>query len=491
MKSAQGRAAPNTFKSAQGCAAPITLKSAQGRAAPIIASAGVFLVALELTIVAVALPAIVSEFAAADSGRITWVFSAYNITVAGFLLLFGWVADRAGRRLIFVLGLLVLGLGSLVSGLAGSLPVLITGRVLQGIGGSMMMPASLALIMAAVTAAQRDQAIALWGAMAGLAAALGPALGGLFVATMGWRAVFLFNVPLVLLASVLALHLLDESKAETSPHQVDIVAIPAGVLAVSLLVYVLVERMPSGIVALEAVAWALSIAGLLAVFASRSLNHAHPVFDPTIARSPSFAWASLSTLPFVIGFTAWVVMMPAFFHSAWGYPMGLAGLAMVPAPLAMMLTASPAARLANRFGYRLTISAGVGLAIAGLLWWFTRLTTTTDYLFGFLPGAVLFGAGLGSAFPMLAAAAVREVPAAHYASGSAGLATCRQVAMAVGAALAIALVKPGYGANATAAASVLEQQQSLWLVCAGLLLVSALLIQLYPPVPSLRSGVHG
>jgi len=422
---------------------------AQGRAAPIedpafgvvagLASMGVFLVALELTIVAVALPALATDLRSLDDPALAWVFSGYNIAVASLLLLFGWLADRHGRRTLFVAGLGVFAVGSAVSGLAASLPVLVTGRVMQGVGGAMMMPASLGLLLALIDSGKRNQAIAVWGASAGLAAALGPVIGGVILHLVGWRGVFLFNVPVALLIAGFALRLLPESKA-----------VP------------------------------LSVTGSQISSAAQSIT----AMVRDVTRIPSFCWASLASFPLVVSFTAWVVLAPGFLHVVWRYPLESAGLAIVPAPLMMVVAASPAAALVTRLGYRKTIALGAICAALALLWWYARLTVQPAYVASFLPGAVLFGTGLGLAFPMLAAAAVRDVPQDYYASASAGLTTVRQLAMAAGAALAIAVVSPALKlSEAPLIGGVLEQHQNLWLVCAGLLCVAAVTIARFPDEP--------
>jgi len=399
----------------------------------LLASLGVFLVALELTIVSVALPTIVERLAVQDSPRVSWIFTAYNLMVASLLLVFGWLADHVGRRRVFVVGLLLFALGSLLSGLSGELSWLIAGRALQGLGGSLMMPASLALIMAATSGGARDRAIATWGAMAGLAAALGPVLGGGLVELFGWRSVFLLNVPVAVIAIYFTRRFVAESKA---------------------------ERLSS----VQRASNRLFLREVLAI----------PV---ALVRLPSFRWAGLATLPFVAGFTAWVVMAPSFLHEVWGYSPVVTGFAMLPAPLAMALVSRPSARLLVHLGYRGLIVMGALLSVAGLLWLYGFVTPSSSFALSFLPGALLFGAGIGMAFPMLAAAAVRDVSPARYAAGAAGVTTLRQAAMALGATLAIAIVGKQQG---VAGGELLGQHLLLWLLCAGLMTSAAVFISGIP-----------
>ena len=400
----------------------------------VLASTGVFFVALELTIVSIALPGIADGLNAHGDSGFAWIYSGYNLAVASCLLGFGWLADRVGRRRLFLAGLYAFSCGSVVSGLAGSLEQLILGRVLQGFGGSMMLPASLALILSEVALERRERAIAAWSAMAGLAAALGPVLGGMLVTTMGWRAVFLVNVPIALLAVYLSYRHIAER------------AVPKLV------------QYPNG----------SGTASELRDFLGA------PVM---LASLESFRWAGAATLPFVAAFTAWVVMVPSFFSQVWGYSTIVTGLAMLPAPLAMLLAAQPAARLIDKLDYRGLILAGALLALAGLLWWWWLIPLQPSYLLAFLPGALLFGIGVGFGFPMLAAAAVSDVPASRYAIGAAGVTTLRQLSMALGAALAIFVVGKPQGLSPI---DLLANHSALWLVCAGLLACAAFLCFFMP-----------
>lgn len=433
----------------------------------LVCSVAVFLIALEITIISVALPDIKDAFAGTSRNSVSWVFTAYNITVAAALLIAGWLAERAGRRRVFVAGLWVFTLGSLASGLAPSLGVLIAARAVQGIGGALLIPASLALILHAVAPERREAAIGIWGAMAGLAAAVGPTAGAVLVDVAGWRWVFLVNVPIAVAAALASRVRLTESSDPTIAPRVDIVAIPVGAAGVGLLVFAIVASGSLGIFSPAVIgALALAAAGIT-VLVRRTRTHHTPVFDPAIATLPSFSVAALGTLFFVAGFTGWLVLAPTFMVDVWGYSTIGSGLAIAPAPVMMAIVAGPTGKWASVIGHRVVIAIGALTSMAAVAWWIVFIDESAAYVTAFLPGAVLLGIGVGMGFPMLAAAAMRDVDPDRYAMAAAGNTTMRQIAMAVGIALAVAIV------DTDDAVSDVSTFRASWTVCGVLFLATA------------------
>lgn len=451
----------------------------------IICSVAVFLIALEITIISVALPEIETAFSGSTRATVSWVFTAYNVGVASLLLVGGWLAERCGRKRVFLTGLWIFAVGSLVSGLAPSLPVLIAARVIQSIGGSLLVPASLALILRAVDTERREAAVGVWGAMAGLAAAIGPTVGAVLVDAASWRWVFLVNVPVAIGAALLGAVRLEESSDPAIPARVDLLAVPAGATGVGLLVFAIVASGPLGWTDPRVGGAVVVAAALIAILVRRSATHSTPVFDPTIARTRSFSVACAGTLLFVAGFTGWLVLAPTFLVDVWGYSTLRSGLAIAPGPLMMAVTAGPAGRWASAEGHRVVITAGAMSAVMAVAWWVTLIGVTADYVVAFLPGAVLLGIGVGLAFPMLTAAAMRDVEPDRFAMGAAGNTTMRQVAMAVGVAVAVAIV--GSGDDAVADVSAFRAS---WFVCGALFLMTATVIWAGYPAAAHDSGAN-
>ena len=443
----------------------------------LVCSVAVFLIALEITIISVALPDIEDAFAGSSRTAVSWVFTAYNITVAAALLIAGWLAERAGRRRIFVAGLWIFTIGSLASGLSTSLGLLIAARVVQGLGGALLIPASLALILHAVDSERRETAIGIWGAMAGLAAAVGPTAGAVLVDVAGWRWVFLVNVPIAVAAAIASRVRLDESSDPAMSPRVDLVATPAGAAGVGLLVFAIVASGSLGVLS-PAVLGALLLAVVgIVVLVRRTMTHPAPVFDPSIAASPSFSVAALGTLLFVAGFTGWLVLAPTFMVDVWGYSTVESGLAIAPAPVMMAIVAGPAGKWAGRVGHRPVIAIGALLSTIAVAWWVGLVDASPAYATAFLPGAILLGAGVGMGFPMLAAAAMRDVDPDRYAMAAAGNTTMRQIAMAVGIAIAVAIV------GTDDAVSELSTFHASWTVCGALFLATAAVVwRRYPSI---------
>ena len=453
----------------------MTARTASPGLTTALGSVAVFFIALELTIISVAMPEIAEEFADSSRATLSWIFTAYNIGVASLLLIGGWLAERFGRKRLFLIGMIVFTIGSIGSGLAPAVGVLIASRVVQSVGGALLVPASLGLILHAVEPAKRDVAIGVWGAMAGLAAAIGPTLGAVLVDGVGWRSVFLVNVPVAVVVAVIGVQRLEESLDPNISPRVDLLAIPAGALGVGIFVFIIVAGSTLGWSSPVTLGSMVLGLALLAVFLRRSGTHPHPVFEPSIAGERTFAIGGLGTLCFVAGFTGWLVLTPTFLTEVWDYSVLRAGLAIAPGPLVMAVVAGPAGKLATARGHRLVITIGALLALAAIVWWSTRLGEDPSYAAGMLPGLILMGTGVGFGFPMLTAVSMVDVAPHQYAMGAAGSTTVRQLAMAVGIAVSVAIV----GTPETASGAFDHYRWS-WLVAGGFFAVTALAMQLLP-----------
>lgn len=403
------------------------------RATTLLASVAVFLIALELTVIAVALPALSVSFPKANATQLASIFSTYNWVTALLLLSFGLLADLYGRKRAFMLGLLLFAAGSTGCGLANSLDTLIAWRVVQAMGGAFMAPASLALILAATNQGNRGQALAIWGAMAGVAAALGPLLGALVIGSSHWRWIFLLPVPVVIVTLLASYHWLQESVR----HRND----------------------------------PLNLAKVLSGLAS----------------SRSFCIATLASISFVAGFTAWLIATPTFFVEIWGYSLSQAGLALAPAPLAMAICAKPAAKLADTFGTTRLNLAACALACLACVWWLLSLNSEPNYVLGFVPGALALGAAIGAGFPLLTAVAMQKVKPADYAVAAAAHTTARQLAMGAGAVLAGWTISR---APINSVADLLIGFELTWGLCGSLFICTGLML-LGPPATLLSPKLNG
>jgi EmrB/QacA subfamily drug resistance transporter len=408
-------------------------------AALLVACGGAFFGFLDATIVNVSFPDISASFADSSRAELSWILDAYFIALAALLVPAGGMADRLGRKRVFLWGVGAFTLTSLLCAIAPSLETLIAARVLQGISAAVLAPVSLALVLPEFGVERRATAVGIWGASAAFAAALGPPLGGVLVEVADWRWIFLVNVPLGIAAVVAGRRVLVEARDEQSTGLPDLVgsALIAGGLGLLAL----------GIV--EGESWGWDSAGVLgsfagaviltAAFARRCATHPRPVVDPALMRIGSFRRANVGVLLFALAFFATILGNILFLTGVWGYSVLDAGLATVPGPFVTALVSGPAGRLADRFGHRVVIVPGTLVYAAGLVV-LRSAGAEPDYLGTWLPGMLLAGVGIGLAFPTLGAAAVAEVEPGRFGTASAITSAFRQIGAVLGTALLIAIV---------------------------------------------------
>ncbi|MEY2458529.1 MAG: hypothetical protein QOG30_359 [Acidimicrobiaceae bacterium] len=400
--------------------------------------AGAFVVALDLSIVNVAFPSIGRSFPEASTTTLSWVLSAYSVVFGALLLGAGRIADRSGRKRWFLRGLMVFTFGSALCAFAPAAPLLIAGRVVQAIGAALLMPASLALLLAASPPAARPQAVAMWGGISALAVATGPSLGSVLIDAGGWRWAFIVNLPVALIAGVAAQRSLEES----------VVGGPFPDLFGIALVSLAVASLALGIT--QGDAWGWSSARVLTSFAAaavlapialrRSAKHPAPAIDLRVFESRTVRLANAATLAYAVGFFAMLLSNVLFLTTVWHYSTLRAGLAITPGPLVVASLSSTTGKLAARIGYRPVLVAGGLTFAAGQLLYMTVVTPQPQYLSHWLPAALLVGLGVALTFPVLSAAAVSGLPAERFGVGGAINQTARQLGAVLGVALLVAIL---------------------------------------------------
>jgi EmrB/QacA subfamily drug resistance transporter len=410
-----------------------------------VVSVAVFMVSLDLFIANVAFPAIRTDFDRASLAAVSWVLNAYAIVLAALMVPAGRLADRAGRRRAFLVGMLVFVAGSALCGAAWSIETLVTARVLQAAGAALLLPTSLALLLPEFSAAQRPAALGVWAAVGGVAAAAGPPLGGLLV-ELDWRLVFLVNVPIGLLAFGYATALLRESR-DASQERPDLLGAAILTAAVGALALGLVKAPEWGWGAARTlVAIAGGLAGL-GLFWLRCLAHTSPVVDPAMLRVRAFATASVASLLFSAAFAAMLLGTVLFMTRVWGESVLEAGVSLSAGPATAAVFAVLSGRFVNRLGQRALASTGMALFALGGLWWYWRLGMQPAYAAELLPGLLVSGLGVGLALPSLASAAAAALPPARFATGTAVFAMTRQLGYVLGVAILVALLGTGGGGS--------------------------------------------
>jgi len=395
---------------------------------------GVMLVSLDISIVNVAFGSFVAEWP--DSRRtLTWIFSAYNIAYAAGLLTAGRLADAFGRKRAFLTGLMIFMVGSILCAVSPTAIFMVIARVVQAVGGAILTPASLALVLPEFPVERRSAAIGIWGAVGGVSAASGPTIGGFLVDNFGWHSVFLINVPFCVLAFAIGVKLLHESRDETAPRTVDYLGATLVVSGVGLLTLMIVQSDEWGWVSNRSLSILVVALVLLTMFVWRCNKTNHPVLDLRLFRLPFVTAAAISGFVFTMGFFSMIFVNTQWLQIVWGYSPSLSGLAGSPGPLAAAIVAAPAGKLANRIGHGKVVGAGALIMAVGIAWLNHQIQVEAHYWDFYFPTMVFIGVGVGLCISTISSSATAFLPQPRFAMGSALNNTSRQIGAALGVAL--------------------------------------------------------
>ena len=405
-----------------------------------IASMATFLVSLDTTMLFAAFDPLRHAFASATAADLSWVLNAYTVVYATMLIPAGGLADAHGRKRVFLLGGAIFLAASAACGLAGSVAWLIAARVLQAVGAALLTPASLSIVLAAFPQGKRAVVVSLWGAVGGLAAAVGPSAGSFVIDHFGWPWAFYINLPLGGVALWRGALLLSESGKSAVRRRVDGVGMALLMLAVGAITLAIVESDVPSWTRLELAA--LAAGGLLAAaaFVAWARKAPAPLVDLALFEHRTYRYVNLATLVFGTAFSMMFLTFFFFMMNVWHYSLPQAGLAVTPGPLMVMPTAIITGRLATRLGHRRFLVGGSLLYACSSLWFWLVPGAQPHYLSQWLPGLMMSGIAVGLVLPSLSAAAVSRLPMAHYAVGSAVNQATRQIGSVLGVALTVALL---------------------------------------------------
>jgi EmrB/QacA subfamily drug resistance transporter len=378
---------------------------------------GSSLAALDATVVNIALPRIGSDFGAGLTG-LQWTVNAYTLSVASLLLLGGWLGDRYGRRRIFQIGVIWFATASALCALAPTIEALILARALQGIGGALLTPGSLAIIQTVFHPDDRAAAIGSWSALGGVATAIGPFLGGWLVQSVSWRLIFLINLPIAVLVVWAAARHVPETRDPTTTKGFDLAGTVLAAMGLAGVIYALTEGgnlgWASAPILISGIGGVLALVAMLFVEA----HIPHPLLSLALFRSRQFVAANLVTLLVYAALGGSFFLLPVALQGVMGLSPIQAGAALLPVTLLMLALSARAGRLSQRIGPRLPMTlgpmvAGLGLALLA------RVAPDSSFLGVVLPAIVVFGLGLSLTVAPLTATVLAAVSDEHAGAASA------------------------------------------------------------------------
>ncbi|MGP3926551.1 MFS transporter [Streptomyces sp. 8N616] len=426
---------------------------------------------LDSTVVNVALPRIGADLNA-DLAVLQWTVNAYLLTLAGLILLGGALGDRFGRRRVFVVGIVWFALASLACGLAPNAVMLIAARALQGIGGALLTPGSLALIQSTFHPDDRARAVGAWSGLGGVAAAVGPFVGGWLVDGPGWRWVFLLNVPLAAICVPVAMRHVPETRDPQAHGRFDVAGAAVGALALGAITYALIDAPEQGA---SPVIIGAAVAGLLlgAVFVRMERRRADPMVPPQIFASRQFTAVNAVTFCVYAAFGGFFFLSVLQLQVVLGYSALAAGTALLPTTLLMLLLSARSGELGQRIGPRIPLTAGPLLCACGMLL-MLRAGPGSSYWADVLPALLVQGFGM-----VLLVAPLTSTVLASVVVERAGLASGVNNAVArAGGLIAVAALPllAGTGPEAYRSATEFDQTfERAMTICAGVLVVGALI----------------
>jgi EmrB/QacA subfamily drug resistance transporter len=405
-----------------------------------------FLSGLDLFIVNVAFDDIGRDFSrgahAPSLADLSWILNGYAVVFAALLIPAGRLTDRYGAKGGFVAGLTLFTLASLACGFADGVWMLVALRAVQAVGAAAMTPASLGLLLGALPPERRAAGARIWALSGAIAAALGPAAGGVLV-QLSWQWAFWINVPIGAALVVAAVRLVPDVRHNQGAPRPDLVGALMLAVSVGALVLGLVQSNDWGWSSARTVGALAAAALALLAFVGFSRRHPNPVIDPDLFRVRSFTWANIATLLFNGGFGAALLLAILWMQQAWGFSALQTGFAIAAGPLVVPGASILAARLFGHLDPSRLIAAGGVVVALGAIWLLAALSTEPSYWTTVLPGWLVVGVGVGLGFPNLVAAATATLPPAQSATGSGIISMARQVGLVLGVAILVSILGTG------------------------------------------------
>ncbi|MDQ4148623.1 MAG: MFS transporter [Actinomycetota bacterium] len=403
---------------------------------------GLFMPLVGNLVVSVALPAIEGALGARDPA-LEWIIDAYTLTFASFILMGGSLGDVYGRKRWFIAGLVLFTLGSLASALSGSVGLLIGFRAVQGLGAALLLPGSLSILTATFDQPQRGAAIGIWAALSGLAVAVGPLLGGYLLENYSWQYIFLMNIPLGLIALVIAALAVKESKDPSPSRKLDPIGLFTGTAAMVFLVYALVQGGNRGWTDRLILTAVGAAAIVLIAFLIIESKRRSPMLPLTLFRDPTFSGSNAVAASVFFALFGTTIFLGLYLQTILGLSAFYAGARLLPFAAVILLISPFAGRLSDRHGSRWLMTVGCAAAAGGMAL-LLRTNPASDYETIILPAFLVLGAGLSLTLAPMTAAVMGSVHERYFGVASAATNTIRELGSVVGVALLGAVVTAGF-----------------------------------------------
>jgi EmrB/QacA subfamily drug resistance transporter len=398
-----------------------------------------FLSVIDVSAVNVAFPSIRDDFAVSESS-LGWIISGYNITVAALLLVAGRYADSFGRKRLFIPGVAIFMVGSMLSALAPSAGALIATRVVQGVGGAILAPTALAVVLPEFPPNRRSSVIGIAGATGALGAVVGPGLGAFLTDIWSWRGIFWINVPISLLVLFLAPRLLNESKNPSATGRIDLVGVPIGTVGVGLAMFAIVRSEEWGIFDVRVLALAVGAAVLLWMLVRRSRGQSEPLLELDLFALRSFSSTNAGVLAYSMAFTSGFLVNSLLLQELWDQNLTTTGTALLLAPLLATFISPLAGRYADEIGHRWILAGGSVFCASAYLAYPFVLTENPQVWSRFVPMSLLVGLGVGTTIATWASAGLADVNPAQFGTANATVRTTQQVGYALGISVVVAIL---------------------------------------------------
>ncbi|MDG2160382.1 MAG: DHA2 family efflux MFS transporter permease subunit [Acidimicrobiales bacterium] len=404
------------------------------------------LTVIDVSIVNVAFPTIRRDLGASEAG-LSWMLSGYSIAVGSFLLLAGRLADQKGRRKLFQIGVAIFVAGSFLSAVAPTPGLLIAARVLQGIGGSILSPASLSMVLPEFPAERRSLVIGIWSASAALGAAIGPSIGAIILDLLTWRWLFLVNIPIGLVILIVTPRFVRESRDPAARGGYDLVGVPAGTIGVAMVLLAVVQGQVWGYGSGRTISVVVVGLMLLGVLLRRSATHPNPLLDLSLFHVRSFWSAAVGQTFFSSAFIAVILFNTLTLQELWGWSALAAGFGVVPGPAMAAIMGVPVGAMADRIGHRVLAVIGSLSAACCPAWLYFNVTMESSWATTVLPAQMFLSVGVACSFATFSSLGLRDVPSARFGTASAALRTGSSLGFAAGVSIAITVFTAGLKAG--------------------------------------------